>query len=78
MAATHDAAGMVNNQSMGLQAAGGWVRFMLTELTLGVGENIYGLGERFGTHVKNGQNVQIWNSDGGTSSEQVSTLSWLR
>lgn len=38
--------------------------YMLTELDLGVGEKIYGLGERFGPFVKNGQTVDIWNEDG--------------
>ncbi|RSH95008.1 hypothetical protein EHS25_000093 [Saitozyma podzolica] len=52
-------------------AANGWVRFMLNEMTLSVGETIYGLGERFGPFVKNGQNVGMWNADGGTSSEQA-------
>lgn len=41
------------------------------QLSLGVGELVYGLGERFGPVVKNGQRVDIWNSDGGTSSEQA-------
>ncbi|MGG4044040.1 alpha-xylosidase [Paenibacillus favisporus] len=40
------------------------------QLDLGVGEYIYGLGERFTPFVKNGQVVEIWNEDGGTSSEQ--------
>jgi len=40
-------------------------------LDLGVGEQIYGLGERFTNFVKNGQTVDIWNEDGGTSSEQA-------
>ena len=40
-------------------------------LSLGVGETIYGLGERFTPFVKNGQVVDIWNEDGGTSSEQA-------
>jgi alpha-D-xyloside xylohydrolase len=31
---------------------------------------VYGLGERFGPFVKNGQSVDIWNEDGGTASEQ--------
>ncbi|CAL5875001.1 uncharacterized protein PFLUO_LOCUS9304 [Penicillium psychrofluorescens] len=43
--------------------------YMLAELDLGVGEKVYGLGERFGPLVKNGQTVDIWNEDGGTSSE---------
>lgn len=41
------------------------------QLDLGVGELIYGLGERFGPFVKNGQTVDVWNADGGTSSEQA-------
>lgn len=41
------------------------------QLDLGVGEYIYGLGERFTPFVKNGQVVDIWNEDGGTSSEQA-------
>lgn len=43
--------------------------FMHEQLSLGVGENVYGLGERFTPFVKNGQVVDIWNEDGGTSSE---------
>jgi alpha-D-xyloside xylohydrolase len=39
------------------------------QLDLAVGELIYGLGERFGPFVRNGQIVDIWNADGGTSSE---------
>ncbi len=45
--------------------------FTLAQLDLGVGELVYGLGERFGPLVKNGQAVEIWNADGGTSSEQA-------
>ncbi len=44
--------------------------FMREQLELGVGEYIYGLGERFTPFVKNGQTVDIWNEDGGTSTEQ--------
>ncbi len=40
------------------------------QLALGVGESIYGLGEHFTPFVKNGQVVDLWNEDGGTSSEQ--------
>ena len=36
---------------------------------LSVGEMIYGLGEQFGSLVKNGQSIDMWNEDGGTSSE---------
>jgi alpha-D-xyloside xylohydrolase len=31
------------------------------------GEHVYGLGERFGPFVKNGQEIDLWNEDGGTS-----------
>lgn len=41
------------------------------QLTLDVGETIYGLGERFTNFVKNGQSVDIWNADGGTGTEQA-------
>ncbi len=44
-------------------------RFIHEQLGLGVGECVYGLGERFTPFVKNGQVVDIWNEDGGTSSE---------
>ena len=42
---------------------------MVSELSLGVGECVYGLGERFTPFVKNGQVVDTWNEDGGTASE---------
>ncbi len=43
--------------------------YMTDSLDLSVGECVYGLGERFGAYVKNGQSVDIWNADGGTCSE---------
>ncbi|MBN1878451.1 MAG: alpha-xylosidase [Anaerolineae bacterium] len=46
-------------------------RFIHEQLALGVGECVYGLGERFSAFVKNGQVVDMWNADGGTSSEQA-------
>jgi alpha-D-xyloside xylohydrolase len=45
--------------------------YLHEQLSLGVGELVYGLGERFGPLVKNGQTVDVWNADGGTSSEQA-------
>lgn len=45
--------------------------YMHEQLSLGVGECVYGLGERFTAFVKNGQVVDIWNQDGGTASEQT-------
>ncbi len=44
-------------------------RFIHEQLNVGVGECIYGLGERFTPFVKNGQVVDLWHEDGGTSSE---------
>lgn len=44
--------------------------FMRQQLSIGVNELIYGMGERFTAFVKNGQTVDIWNEDGGTSTEQ--------
>ncbi len=43
--------------------------YMRERLSLSVGELIYGLGERFTPFVKNGQSIDIWNEDGGTSTE---------
>ena len=43
--------------------------YMSDSLQLDVGECVYGLGERFGAYVKNGQTVDMWNADGGTASE---------
>lgn len=44
--------------------------YIKESLDLNVGEYIYGLGEWFTNFAKNGQTVEIWNKDGGTSSEQ--------
>ena len=43
--------------------------YMRGQLQVDVGEKIYGLGERFTPFVRNGQVVDMWNEDGGTSSE---------
>ncbi|MEX3106709.1 MULTISPECIES: alpha-xylosidase [unclassified Streptomyces] len=45
--------------------------YIREQLDLGVGQHVYGLGERFGPLVRNGQSVDIWNADGGTSTEQA-------
>lgn len=44
--------------------------YMRQQLDLSVGELVYGMGERFTSFVKNGQSVDIWNEDGGTSTYQ--------
>ncbi|WP_432488713.1 alpha-xylosidase [Kineococcus sp. SYSU DK018] len=43
----------------------------VVQLALGVGEHVYGLGERFTPFVKNGQVVDVWQADGGTATEQA-------
>ncbi len=45
--------------------------YQIARLSLGVGELVYGLGERFTPVVRNGQTVDLWQADGGTSSEQA-------
>jgi alpha-D-xyloside xylohydrolase len=50
-------------------AGGG--HYLREQLSLGLDTAVYGLGERFGPLVKNGQVVDIWNADGGTGSEQA-------
>lgn len=45
--------------------------YMVEQLLLDVGEYVYGLGERYTAFVKNGQQVEVWNEDGGTASEQT-------
>ncbi|WP_432876549.1 alpha-xylosidase [Kribbella sp. CA-245084] len=58
-------------RSVGLITDADGKHYVHEQLALGVGETIYGLGERFGAFVKNGQLVDSWNADGGTSSEQA-------
>ena len=64
---TAEPAGVSGVTTTGLAPADAYLH---ARLSLGVGELVYGLGERFGPLVKNGQTVDIWNADGGTSSEQ--------
>ena len=59
------------SKAMALLSTDSGGRYVREQLSLGVGEVVYGLGERFGPLVKNGQVVDIWNADGGTSSEQA-------
>ena len=44
--------------------------YIREQLSLDVGECLYGFGEKFTPFVKNGQTVDIWNADGGTCSAQ--------
>jgi alpha-D-xyloside xylohydrolase len=58
-------------KGMGIFETDDTERYLREQLSLGIGECVYGLGERFTPFVKNGQVVDIWNSDGGTGSEQA-------
>ncbi|MEU4467541.1 alpha-xylosidase [Streptomyces sp. NPDC024017] len=55
----------------GFAVLGDGSHYSLAQLTLDIGELVYGLGERFTPFVKNGQSVDIWQADGGTASEQA-------
>ena len=59
------------SRGMGLMQVEGEGPFSMAQLNLGVGECVYGLGERFTSFVKNGQVVETWNRDGGTGSDQA-------
>jgi len=58
-------------RGMGIMDTDEGQRYIHEQLALGVGECVYGLGEQFTPFVKNGQVVDLWNEDGGTSSEQA-------
>jgi alpha-D-xyloside xylohydrolase len=58
-------------KGMGVVDTASGEHYVHEQLDLGVGEAVYGLGEHFGPFVKNGQSIDIWNEDGGTSSEQA-------
>ena len=45
--------------------------YQVGRLSLGVGDLVYGMGERFTPLVRNGQTVDVWQADGGTGSEQA-------
>ena len=55
--------------NLGIASIDGAPQRLFQRVDLGVGECIYGLGERFGPFVKNGQSVVIWNEDPGTNSD---------
>jgi len=58
-------------RGMGYMQWDGQGNFIREQLSLGTGECVYGLGERFTAFVKNGQVVDNWNKDGGTCSDQA-------
>ena len=58
-------------RSLGYLQCAGKGNYVHEQLTLAVGETVYGLGERFTPWVKNGQVVENVNKDGGTACEQA-------
>ena len=59
------------DRSVGVITTADGTKHVREQLSMGVREHLYGLGERFGAFVKNGQSIDIWNEDGGTASEQA-------
>ena len=59
------------DRSIGVVTTVDGTKYVREQLSMGVREHLYGLGERFGAFVKNGQSIDIWNEDGGTASEQA-------
>ncbi len=59
------------SRGVGYVTVDGDQAYIHDQLALGVGENVYGFGERFTSFVKNGQVVETWNKDGGTGSDQA-------
>jgi alpha-D-xyloside xylohydrolase len=57
-------------QGRAVERATGKAR-LFARLGLAAGECVYGLGERFAAFVRNGQQVEMWNRDGGTATDQA-------
>lgn len=57
-------------KALGLMEKDGFGTHLREQLTLGVGEQVYGLGERFSAFARNGQSVDMWNADCGTCSDK--------
>lgn len=58
-------------KGMGIMRDADGAHYLREQLDLGVGTQVFGLGERFGPLAKNGQVVDMWNADGGTATEQA-------
>lgn len=56
-----------NRQTAWIEGENG-ITYLRERLELDIGECVYGLGERFTPFVKNGQSVDMWNTDNGTGS----------
>ncbi|WP_265521914.1 alpha-xylosidase [Oerskovia flava] len=57
------------DRSVGVATTGDGTTYVHEQLAIDVGEHLFGLGERFGAFVKNGQSIDVWNEDGGTASD---------
>jgi alpha-D-xyloside xylohydrolase len=60
-----------DSRSIGYMDVAGEGCYTHGQLSLGVGESVFGFGERFTAFAKNGQVVQTWNKDGGTGCDQA-------
>jgi alpha-D-xyloside xylohydrolase len=58
-------------RAMAILDTEGGEHYVREQLDLGVDHFVYGLGERFGPLVRNGQPVDMWNADAGTATEQA-------
>ena len=58
-------------KSIGYASLDGEGDFMIERLDAQLDETFYGLGERFGPLVKNGQSVEMWNDDEGTWTDKA-------
>jgi alpha-D-xyloside xylohydrolase len=58
------------SKALGLMVKSGQGTYVREQLTLSVGEQVYGLGERFSALTRNGQVVDMWNADCGTCSDK--------
>jgi alpha-D-xyloside xylohydrolase len=69
----HDSQVLTTNgaKALGFVTTAAGEHHMFGQLSVGVGETVFGLGERFTAFVKNGQVVDTWNADSGTASEQA-------
>lgn len=56
-------------KSLGVMTVRGERDHVMQRFSLSNGELVYGMGERFGPLVKNGQQVSIWNEDPGTETD---------
>ncbi len=59
-----------DNKSIGYIKTKTGETFFTEKFLLNSDECIYGLGERYGQLVKNGQSINIWNEDGGTDTDR--------